>query len=140
MTIDLPKGAVLTDIDPTMMNQALTNLIKNACEAIETLREKGAPDGHQAKVVVEAHADADSVTLSIRDNGTGLPADRTRLFEPYVTTRSKGTGLGLPIVKKIIEEHGGTLSLIDAPVMDDSGQIGAEAELRLPRLGKSDEK
>jgi two-component system nitrogen regulation sensor histidine kinase NtrY len=140
VTIDLPKGAVLTDIDPTMMNQALTNLIKNACEAIETLREKGAPDGHQAKVVVEAHADEDNITVSIRDNGTGLPADRTRLFEPYVTTRSKGTGLGLPIVKKIIEEHGGTLSLIDAPLMDDSGQIGAEAELRLPRLGKSDEK
>jgi two-component system nitrogen regulation sensor histidine kinase NtrY len=49
--------------------------------------------------------------ITISDNGIGLPEDRARLFEPYVTTREKGTGLGLPIVKKIIEEHGGTLTL-----------------------------
>ena len=52
--------------------------------------------------------------IRIMDNGIGLPPDRARLFEPYVTTREKGTGLGLPIVKKIIEEHGGTLALLDA--------------------------
>ncbi len=56
----------------------------------------------------------------IADNGIGLPEDRARLFEPYVTTRDKGTGLGLPIVKKIIEEHGGTLRLPDAPVFGGS--------------------
>ena len=72
--------------------------------------------------------------IRIRDNGIGLPEDRVRLFEPYVTTREKGTGLGLPIVKKIIEEHGGTLKLKDAPPLDDTGQIGAEAEIRLPVL------
>ena len=58
---------------------------------------------------------------------------RARLFEPYVTTRDKGTGLGLPIVKKIIEEHGGTLALLDAPVFDGCGHPGALAEIRLPR-------
>ncbi|OZA10791.1 MAG: hypothetical protein B7Y02_09950, partial [Rhodobacterales bacterium 17-64-5] len=51
---------------------------------------------------------------------------------PYVTTREKGTGLGLPIVKKIIEEHGGTLALLDAPAFDASGHLGAMAEIRLP--------
>ena len=54
--------------------------------------------------------------IVIADNGVGLPEDRSRLFEPYVTTRDKGTGLGLPIVKKIIEEHGGSLRLRDADI------------------------
>ena len=70
--------------------------------------------------------------LTISDNGIGLPADRARLFEPYVTTRATGTGLGLPIVKKIIEEHGGTLILNDAEPLDGTGHIGACAEIVLP--------
>jgi two-component system nitrogen regulation sensor histidine kinase NtrY len=49
-----------------------------------------------------------------------------------VTTREKGTGLGLPIVRKIIEEHGGTLALEDAPVFDGNTHHGALAEIRLP--------
>ena len=72
------------------------------------------------------------VTIRISDNGIGLPEDRAKLFEPYVTTREKGTGLGLPIVKKIIEEHGGSLQLVDAEPLDGSGQIGACAEISLP--------
>ena len=60
------------------------------------------------------------------------------LFEPYVTTRAKGTGLGLPIVKKIIEEHGGTLELRDAPVFEGNEHQGALAEIRLP-LGAANE-
>ena len=71
--------------------------------------------------------------IEISDNGIGLPADRARLFEPYVTTREKGTGLGLPIVKKIIEEHGGTLALVDAPLFDGNTHVGAMAVIRLPR-------
>ena len=76
------------------------------------------------------------------DNGIGLPPDRGHLFEPYVTTREKGTGLGLSIVKKIIEEHGGTLSLQDAPIFASTramGQIhfGAMVEIRLPSAAKA---
>ncbi len=70
--------------------------------------------------------------ITISDNGIGLPADRVRLFEPYVTTREKGTGLGLSIVKKIIEEHGGTLVLTDADPFEDGARQGARAEIRLP--------
>jgi two-component system nitrogen regulation sensor histidine kinase NtrY len=56
------------------------------------------------------------VTISVEDNGRGLPrTERSRLTEPYVTTRTKGTGLGLAIVKKIMEDHGGDLTLGDRP-------------------------
>jgi two-component system nitrogen regulation sensor histidine kinase NtrY len=72
------------------------------------------------------------VEIRICDNGIGLPEDRARLFEPYVTTRDKGTGLGLPIVKKIIEEHGGSLVLEDAPVFGGNDRPGAMAVIRLP--------
>ena len=70
--------------------------------------------------------------ITIQDNGIGLPEDRARLFEPYVTTRDEGTGLGLPIVKKIIEEHGGTLVLTDADPFAPGAHRGARAEIRLP--------
>jgi two-component system nitrogen regulation sensor histidine kinase NtrY len=130
----LPEGPQVMELDSTMITQALTNLIKNAGEAIETLQEKGAPDGHVPEIRVEMIPDDDAVTIRIMDNGIGLPPDRARLFEPYVTTRSGGTGLGLPIVKKIIEEHGGTLALQDAPIFDGNARAGAMAEIRLPRL------
>ncbi|NNF92706.1 MAG: PAS domain-containing sensor histidine kinase [Boseongicola sp.] len=130
---DLPDHPVLAELDSTMIGQALTNLIKNAGEAIESLYEKsGVPDGHRPVVEVRMSADDKSAQIAISDNGIGLPEDRSRLFEPYVTTRAKGTGLGLPIVKKIIEEHGGTLVLTDAEPLDRTGQIGARAEITLP--------
>nr|WP_245924645.1 PAS domain-containing sensor histidine kinase [Aliiroseovarius pelagivivens] len=131
---------VLIEIDQTMIGQALTNLIKNAGEAIETLYESGKPDGHQAEIhVAMGHVDG-GISITIADNGIGLPEDRARLFEPYVTTREKGTGLGLPIVKKIIEEHGGRLTLEDAPVFESEiekggAHFGAMARIFLPISG-----
>lgn len=130
---DLPAGPLMTEIDATMISQAVTNLIKNAGEAVESLYEKGAPDGYVPEVRVSMVANDELVTIRIADNGTGLPPDRARLFEPYVTTREKGTGLGLPIVKKIIEEHGGTLTLSDAEPFQPGAHPGALAEIRLPR-------
>ncbi len=130
----LPDQPVLLEIDGTMIGQALTNLIKNAGEAIESLQEKGAPVGLVPEIRIEMLSDGEGATITIADNGIGLPPDRARLFEPYVTTREKGTGLGLPIVKKIIEEHGGTLTLEDAPVFEGNDHRGAMAVIRLPRL------
>jgi two-component system nitrogen regulation sensor histidine kinase NtrY len=75
-----------------------------------------------------------AVCIEIADNGIGLPVDRAKLFEPYVTTREKGTGLGLPIVKKIVEEHGGTLELVDAEPFSDGAHRGAMARIILPRV------
>jgi two-component system nitrogen regulation sensor histidine kinase NtrY len=125
--------SLVMEVDATMIGQALTNLIKNAGESIETLREKGAPVGFVPEVRVGMILNESEALITIADNGTGLPLDRARLFEPYVTTRDKGTGLGLPIVKKIIEEHGGVLSLEDAPIFEGNAHIGAMAVIRLPR-------
>ena len=131
---DLPGVPVWADVDAGMIGQALTNILKNAGEAIESLVERGAPDGFvpQIRVGMAVAADGTGVTITIADNGIGLPADRARLFEPYVTTRAKGTGLGLPIVRKIIEEHGGALSLEDAAVFDGNSHAGAIAVITLP--------
>lgn len=128
-TPDLP---VMADIDSTMISQALTNLIKNAGEAIETRQEKFPDAKIVPQVRVTMNHDDETAWITIQDNGIGLPEDRARLFEPYVTTRDKGTGLGLPIVKKIIEEHGGTLTLTDAEPFDSSTHLGACAIIELP--------
>ncbi len=130
---DLPDSPMAAELDATMISQALTNLIKNAGEATETLRESGAEEGYVPEIRITCAADDQGrAEIRIMDNGIGLPEDRARLFEPYVTTRDKGTGLGLPIVKKIIEEHGGSLALEDAPVFDGATHAGAMAVIRLP--------
>jgi two-component system nitrogen regulation sensor histidine kinase NtrY len=134
LVADLPPGPVTMELDATMIGQALTNLIKNAGEAIESLQQKGAPADHAPEVRVALEAGGEQIEVRISDNGIGLPPDRARLFEPYVTTREKGTGLGLPIVKKIIEEHGGTLTLEDAEPFQAGAHVGAMAVIRLPRL------
>jgi two-component system nitrogen regulation sensor histidine kinase NtrY len=129
ITLSLPDDPVVLELDPTLIGQALTNLVKNAGEAIEARRERG--DGFEPRIDITLEVDAGAARLTIADNGVGLPPDRARLFEPYVTTREKGTGLGLPIVRKIVEEHGGTLRLGDGPDRDD-GQRGATAEIVFP--------
>ena len=130
-TTVLPAAQVPAEVDPGMISQALTNLIKNAGEAIESYQERGAEEGFAPAISVMLMAEGTQARIVIEDNGIGLPEDRARLFEPYVTTRAKGTGLGLPIVKKIIEEHGGTLHLEDA-----EGR-GARAVIRLPTKART---
>ncbi|MAS45421.1 MAG: PAS domain-containing sensor histidine kinase [Rhodobacteraceae bacterium] len=100
--------------DRGMLAQALTNLLKNAGEAVEArLALRPEPPG---RVRVELTRTPEAEVIRIMDNGVGLPeTGRSRLLEPYVTTREKGTGLGLAIVKKIVEEHGGGFALDDAP-------------------------
>ncbi|MEP5759453.1 MAG: ATP-binding protein, partial [Litoreibacter sp.] len=133
LTSSIPEVPVWVNLDTTMIGQALTNLVKNAGEAIESAREKGGlPEDYSARIDISLTADSETALILISDNGVGLPEDRSRLFEPYVTTRSEGTGLGLPIVKKIIEEHGGSLVLKDAEPLDGSGHIGACAEIKVP--------
>ncbi|MEM6634880.1 MAG: PAS domain-containing sensor histidine kinase [Pseudomonadota bacterium] len=129
---DLPQLPLMADLDATMISQAITNLIKNAGEAIESLLENGAPKGFDGQIQVGLQIEDGAAIVTISDNGIGLPQDRARLFEPYVTTRASGTGLGLPIVRKIIEEHGGTLALGDADPFEGATRFGACAEVRLP--------
>jgi len=120
-----PADAVLY-ADGRMIGQALTNVLKNAAEAVEARRAR--TPKLRGKITARLVVDEAAVAFEVEDNGVGLPAkDRDRLTEPYVTTREKGTGLGLAIVKRILEDHGGELELADAR----SGQ-GALAILRLP--------
>ncbi len=132
LTAELPDAPLLLDLDATMISQALTNLIKNAGESIESKQKTVDDSAFIPEIRVTVASEDAGVLIRIADNGTGLPPDRARLFEPYVTTREKGTGLGLPIVKKIIEEHGGTLVLTDADVFAGNTNAGAAAEIRLP--------
>jgi two-component system nitrogen regulation sensor histidine kinase NtrY len=134
---ELPDRPDIMELDATMIGQALTNLIKNAGEAIEEQKERTSAPDFVPEIHVSLTASEGHSLIRIADNGTGLPPDRSRLFEPYVTTREKGTGLGLPIVKKIIEEHGGTLILTDAPVFAGNDHAGAMAEIRLPRATRA---
>ncbi len=115
--LDLPDKAVKLMCDRGLMAQLLTNLAKNATEAIGAVTEgEDTPDGYKGRIECRVKQDDKSVTLMVIDNGCGLPAqNRRRLTEPYMTTREKGTGIGLAIVQKVAEQHHGTLHLEDAP-------------------------
>ena len=130
--VELPNHAVTIHVDGTMMNQALTNLVKNAGEAIDAKIAALGDATFKGIIKIIADKSDNYFTIRIQDNGIGLPADRARLFEPYVTHRDSGTGLGLSIVKKIIEEHDATLELLDAPQFDGQSHFGAEALIMLP--------
>jgi two-component system nitrogen regulation sensor histidine kinase NtrY len=95
--------------DRHQFGQAMTNILKNAVEAIESRMTAGDPD-FQGCISVHVAGEGDAFRIDVRDNGIGLPKDRERIVEPYVTTREKGTGLGLAIVTKIVEEHGGEMT------------------------------
>ena len=118
--------------DARMLAQAVSNIVKNAVEAIEAVP---ADELGQGKILVRSYYDHmhDRFSVDVIDNGRGLPTEnRHRILEPYMTMREKGTGLGLAIVKKIIEEHGGQLELHDAPADFDRGR-GAMIRIILPR-------
>ena len=107
-------------------------MLKNSCEAVDARLAAGAEErGHIAVAVEAAGA---RVVFRITDNGIGLPqAERHRLTEPYVTTRAKGTGLGLAIVRKIAEEHGGEILILDR----ENDEQGAEVRLVFPLKQKT---
>jgi two-component system nitrogen regulation sensor histidine kinase NtrY len=138
--------------DRRLLGQALTNLVKNAVEAIEEN-----PDQQQPGMIAMAIRVAGArLRMSLADNGPGLPAERERLTEPYMTTRKRGTGLGLAIVRNIVENHFGTLALRDRPgggtlveidfdldalnsldTLDADGTAQADEDAKLPELTRS---
>ena len=110
--VELPAEAMPARFDRRLISQGLTNIIKNAAEAIGAVP---AAELQRGRIIVSAQRDGKEIVIDVIDNGIGLPKEnRARLLEPYVTTRDKGTGLGLAIVGRILEEHGGRLELRDA--------------------------
>ena len=118
----------MASCDRRLLGQALTNLLQNAADSVAMrAREPGQPAGY---ITLAVRVRDGTVDLQIQDDGVGLPEqDRERLTEPYVTHKPKGTGLGLAIVKKIMEDHGGQLSLDDR-----ADGPGAIVTLSLPLL------
>ena len=135
-----PDTPLTVECDGRLVSQAMTNVLKNATEAV---RARFGTEGEEGqlreggRIEIRLVEDAARVSIEVIDNGIGLPTeDRNRLTEPYVTKRAKGTGLGLAIVKKIMEDHKGVLSLEDAPKTDETGATregGALVRLTFPR-------
>jgi two-component system nitrogen regulation sensor histidine kinase NtrY len=133
----VPDEPMQARFDRRLISQALTNIVKNATEAIGAVPQDTLGKG---RIVVMAARDGDDIVIDVIDNGLGLPKEnRNRLLEPYVTTREKGTGLGLAIVGRILEEHGGGIELRDASDKIP-GQRGAWMRMRFASesVAKSD--
>jgi two-component system nitrogen regulation sensor histidine kinase NtrY len=125
--LELAEDPMPARFDRRLISQALTNIIKNATEAVAAMPQNERGRGH---IRVAAARDGDDIVIDVVDNGIGLPAEnRSRLLEPYVTTREKGTGLGLAIVGRILEEHGGRIELHDA-ANKIPGERGAWVRMR----------
>jgi two-component system, NtrC family, nitrogen regulation sensor histidine kinase NtrY len=131
-TVQAPDSPIYVECDGRLITQALTNVLKNATEAIVARQAKG--DDSPGAIEAQVESEGGHLLFRIADNGIGLPHEhRHRLTEPYVTTRAKGTGLGLAIVRKIVEDHGGEISLSDR---GEDAQ-GAEVRLKIPLRSKN---
>ncbi len=125
--VNLPNAPLRMNCDSRQIGQAVTNILKNAAESItgRYTASGGDPAGHiRFSLGKETTPDSENVLVVVEDDGLGLPKEhRDRLIEPYVTTREKGTGLGLAMVKKIMEDHSGDL------VLEDREEGGARVSL-----------
>jgi two-component system nitrogen regulation sensor histidine kinase NtrY len=132
--LKLAEDPMPARFDRRLISQALTNIIKNATEAIAAVPhdERG-----RGRIRVMTGREGSEIVIDVIDNGIGLPKEnRSRLLEPYVTTREKGTGLGLAIVGRILEEHGGRIDLRDA-AEKCPGERGAWMRLRFTDVAPS---
>lgn len=131
---EIKQDPIRAQFDRRLISQALTNIIKNATEAIEQVPPDELGKG---RIDVVAAQENDDIVIDVIDNGIGLPKTaRSRLLEPYVTTRQKGTGLGLAIVGRVLEDHGGRIELKDASDFRP-GQRGAWMRLRFAVSGQA---
>lgn len=104
--LDAAASPARWSLDPVRFQQVVTNLVDNALQA--------SPDG--GLVEVRVAEEKGQLLIEVRDHGPGVPAtERERIFEPFVTTRIKGVGLGLAIARQVVALHGGTLTVHDAP-------------------------
>jgi signal transduction histidine kinase/purine-cytosine permease-like protein len=122
--LDLTPGAIVR-VDAERLRHAFVNVLQNAIQAIEARQPAG--DG---EVTIRTRLAGGDLVLSVTDNGCGMAADvSARMFEPLFSTKAFGVGLGLPLVKRIVEEHGGRVA-----VESELGR-GTTIVMRLPRHG-----
>jgi len=122
--LELPSGSALAHLDTQMLGRAVVNLVRNAFQAMAS------HTGDDARVLIRLSRDDEYWLVDVDDNGPGIPeAMRASIFDPYVTTKESGTGLGLAIAKKIVIEHGGTITAST----NDWG--GARLRMTLPVAG-----
>lgn len=120
--LDLTPNLPTLDLDSTQIKQALYNLIRNAYQAV---------DQRDGEIVIRTQVNDYEVRLSISDNGSGIsPETMGTMFEPFKTTKSSGTGLGMLIVRRIIREHGGELEV------ESEEDVGTTVTLYFPRSDK----
>jgi two-component system, NtrC family, nitrogen regulation sensor histidine kinase NtrY len=131
--LSMPDQPIMMSLDRSLLSRALTNLVKNAAEAIQTVIDApDCPKDYKGRIETNVKVQGQRVIIKVIDNGMGLAKqNRSKLLEPYVTTKAKGTGLGLAIVQKIVEQHGGALTLDDAPLAPDRKR-GAMVRITLP--------
>lgn len=121
----LGRQLPLAPLDPTQIQQVLLNLIKNAMQAMTS----------GGTLTVRTGEGSDGVWVSISDTGTGIPQEQvSRIFDPFYTTKKKGTGLGLMIVQRIVRAHGGRIELESHVGHGTTFRIWLPLHERKPRL------
>jgi signal transduction histidine kinase len=129
LRFDIPDNPMPAAIDREMLHRMLTNIVQNGAQALRDAR-RGAASARLGTVAVTARREGAFYVIDVDDDGPGIaPEVRDALFDPYITTKRDGTGLGLTIVKKIVVDHGGTIEAMTSPLG------GARFEVRLPRAG-----
>ena len=120
------KTKIFINGDAEQLNRVFINLIKNSEEAFIELISKS-PD-FKGIIDIEIDSNNDYIVVRLSDNGTGI-SDTKKVMTPYFTTKTKGTGLGLPIVSKIINEHSG-----DFTIKNKKNNKGVVIEILFPKL------
>ena len=125
--LDLADDQPLLELDSEQMRRVLINLIENGIDA----------SGKNGQITIRTHGDGETAVLSVIDSGPGVPiADRTRIFQPYISTKESGMGLGLAVVRSIVEDHGGHISVTDAP----TGGAQFDLQLPIPDIAQTEER
>lgn len=134
--LDCKNESLIMSGDERLLGQAFTNLIKNAGEAVERHAEQSDSSSNTKEIQVVVTPEEDNIRIEIEDTGPGFPIEnRSQFLEPYFTTREQGVGLGLAIVNRIVQDHGGHLTLLDRR----DGKRGARVSVSLPVAGPSEE-
>ncbi len=123
VSLDLDENLPPAEVDPGQFQQVFYNLIRNAYQALR---------GDDGRITIRTRATEYEFRISIEDNGTGIsPEHMGALFEPYRTSKSSGSGLGLLIVRRIVREHGGEIEI------ESEENHGTRVLIHFPRAGRS---